>query len=63
MAEFHVGLLQLDIADPLSVKPLSAEAEQGRGEINSDDLAYTPGHRFGRMGGATGHVEDDHLLV
>ena len=60
---FRVGLLQQDVANPLSVKPLSAEVEQGRGEIDSDDLAYALSHRFGRMGGATGHVKGDHLLV
>ena len=42
---FGVCLLQQDIADPLS-----AEVEQGMGEIDSDDRAYTLSHRFGRMG-------------
>ena len=59
----RVGLLQQDIADPLIVKPLSAEVKQRTGQINPDDLAYVWSNRLSRVGGAAGHIEDDHPLV
>jgi hypothetical protein len=58
-----VALLQQNIGDPRTAEAIGADGEQRRREVESDDLANMGRDLLGRMGGAAGDVEDDHVAV